>query len=448
MQRLASLLDPKNLAYSHRQALVRLWVLASDPVRLNSWEQASNDATIAPQIDIFRNQLEADEPIEIQLIETQPLALIRALDDLVSVTTHGNNRYVERQNAYRMQEDGKDYWLVPVHLEARRQAAVNRQPGRLAHWFHRHAVLPAITAHNIHVKVLRSRSALDEVFNQLFAEPDASLKVWMAHFTDGADVEWDTLSPIGNWRSRCVEPNETRLASMLQTLNRAIKAGAHMVVFPEFSLDLQHRLQLTQFLQQNPSSIQLVVAGAFHEPENPENPENLDAPSLPYNTAPVLTATGRQLFAHRKLSLFGKTDFGAEYAQVGNQLHVLVTPIGSMTVLICKDFMDNAPRVDNLLTEVPVDWVWVPSFGDEKTLKAHKKRAKELAKVAVGTSCAVANTQNTPLMPLGPAHNFLPGFGHAGGETDPQDISPEGGLIVFSLAKQKPPAKPVLQRIK
>ena len=415
---------------------MRLWVLASDPVRLNSWEQASNEATIAPQIRIFRNQLEADKPIEIQLIETQPLALIRALDDFVSDKTHDNTRYVTRQNAYRMQEDGKDYWLVPVHLEARRQAAVNRQPGRLAHWFHRHAVLPAITAHNIYVKVLPSRSTLDEILSQLSIDKAAMLKVWIAHFVDGAIVLGDTtLSPIGNWRSRYLEPNETRLASMLQTLNMAIEADAHIVVFPEFSLDLQHRLQLTQFLQQHPSSIQLVVAGAFHEPEDP------DAPSLAYNTAPVLTATGRQLFAHRKLSLFGKTDFGAEFAQVGNQLHVLVTPIGSMTVLICKDFMDNAPRVNNLLTEVPVDWVWVPSFGDEKTLKAHKKRAKELAKVAVGTSCAVANTQNTALIPPGQAHNLLPGFGHAGGATDPQDISPEGGLMVFSLAKQKPPDK-------
>ena len=446
MQRIASLLDPKNPAYSLRRALVRLWVLASDPVRLNSWEQASNEASIAPQIPILLSQLDSDVPIDIQLIETQPLALIRALDDYLSGTTQARSRFTFNPGIFSAQEEGKDYWLVPVHLAARRQAVIHRQPARLARWFHRHAVLPAVTKHNVEVKVRRSRSMLDKVLHQLSTEPDAMLKVWLAHFTDGADVEWDTsLSPVGNWRTRCVAPSETRLASMLQALKMANEAGAHVVVFPEFSLDLQHRTQLAQFLRQNPSAIQMVVAGAFHEPERP------DAPELAYNTAPVLTGNGMQLFAHRKLSLFGKADFGAEFAQMGNQLHVLLTPIGCMTVLICKDFMDIDPRVDNLLAEVPVDWIWVPSYGNETTLKAHKKRAKELATVTVGTSSAVANTQNTASKTAGLAQDLLPGFGHAGGKDRSQDMGHAGGLVLFSLAKQVPPpesGRPAIRRIK
>jgi predicted amidohydrolase len=190
---------------------------------------------------------------------------------------------------------------------------------------------------------------------------------------------------------------------------------------------------------------QLVVAGAFHEPEQATNP------LLAHNTAPVFTGNGRRLFVHRKLRLFGRDDVGAECAQVGNRLHVLITPIGCMTVLICKDFLDEDARVDNLLAEVPVDWVWVPSYGDETTLKGHKERARKLAKVTVGTSCAVAQPQNTAMKKKDQTQALLPGFGHPAGDAVPIDVATSGGLVEFGLAKQSVPAqaaRPGLKRVK
>ena len=74
----------------------------------------------------------------------------------------------------------------------------------------------------------------------------------------------------------------------------------------------------------------------------------------------------RTLLTHRKLRIFGGFESGAEHVDVGETLHVLVTPIGCITVLIGKDFIDAHASVESLLTEVPVDWVLVPSFGDEK----------------------------------------------------------------------------------
>ena len=437
MERVAQLLDSGDENFSYRRALVRLWMLASDDPRLNRWEQNANEKTIPPHRAAFLNQLEEEEPIELQAILAQPLALIRALDDYLASTGPLDSQSTSTSgSSYVIEEEGNGYWLVPVPLAARRQPAMNRQPVRLARWFHHHAVIPACTAHGIEVTVALSRSALNTALEQLSKQSDGKLKAWIAHFDDGADVVWDRqISPIGNWRAHSVEPHTTRQDSVLQTLATAAQAGAQVVVFPEFTLDLQHREQLAVYLRQNPSGIQLVVAGAFHEPEQATDP------SVAYNTAPVFTGSGCELFVHRKLRLFGRNDVGAECAQVGNSLHVLITPVGSMTILICKDFLDEDPRVDNLLAEVPVDWVWVPSYGDEITLKGHKERARKLATVTTGTSCAVAQTQNTAMKKSGETQALLPGFGHPAGKSTPCDVPASGGLVVFGLEKQPAPTK-------
>lgn len=447
MDRVAQLLDSGDENFSYRRALVRLWLLASNDQLLNSWEQKASETTISRHYAVFLDQLQEEEPIKLQAIRAQPLALIRALDDYIASTSALDSQSTSTStSAYVIEEDGNGYWLVPVTLAARRQAAMDRQPARLARWFHHHAALPTRTAHGIEVIASRSRSALNTALENLANHPNGKVKAWIAHFDDGADVVWDRqISPIGNWRALAVEPHTTRQDSVLQTLAAAAQAGAQVVVFPEFTLDLQHRDQLAVYLRQNPSGIQLVVAGAFHEPEQATDP------SVAYNTAPVFTGSGRKLFAHRKLRLFGRNDLGAEFAEVGNRLHVLITPIGSMTIMICKDFMDEDPRVDNLLAEVPVDWVWVPSYGDETTLKGHKARARKLATVTTGTSCGVAQTQNTAMKKTGETQALLPGFGHPAGERTPFDVPASGGLVEYGLGKQPIPAKhprPTLKRVK
>jgi hypothetical protein len=444
MERVAELLDPHSETFSYRQALVRLWRLASDDQRLNQWEQLGDEKSTVHHVGDLLNQLQNEESIGVEAVRAQPLALIRALDDYLASTRLPSSQSVAvSQSAYRFEEDGKSHWLVPVTLSARRHAAMNRQSARLARWFHHHAVLPGRTAHGIEVTCTLSRSDLHVCLEALAGQAHGKLKVWVAHFDDGADVVWNrTLSPVGNWRTQSVEPHSDRQASVVATLHRAASAGAHVVVFPEFTLDLLHKEQLRSQLRQFPSSVQMVVAGAFHAEEM-----TATAPAT-FNTAPVLAGNGRLLFAHRKLRLFGSRDEGTEFADVGNQLHVVVTPIGCMTVLICKDFLDEDPRVDNLLAEVPVDWVWVPSYGDQTTLNLHKQRAKKLATVTTGTSCAVAQTQNTAMKKAGEQQALLPGFGHVAGQKNPCDVQTTGGLIEFGLGTQTPPTQPVRSKLK
>jgi predicted amidohydrolase len=411
----------------------------------NRWEQFNNQDNFGQAYEVFLDQIQGEESISKSSIEASPLALIRALDDYLASTRQPSSQSTRaNQFTHPFEESEKAYWLIPVTLAARRTARMDHQPVRLARWFHHHTLLPTLTANGIDVSVQSSRSQLDSTLSQLLSQADCALRVWVAHFDDEADVQWDrSRSPVQNWRSMAVEPHAARQASLLRTLQTAQSEGAHVVVFPEFTLDLTHREQLAAHLRQaTESSIQLVVAGAFHEPENTDS----DLPA--YNTAPVLNGNGTRLFSHRKLRIFGRDDLAAEFVDVGNSVTVLVTPIGCMTVLICKDFLDEDTRVDNLLAEVPVDWVWVPSYGDEKTLKLHKERAYKLATLTTGTSSAVAQTQNTATKAPGQTLNHLPGFAHTAGTTTPENVASTGSLVAFGLDQQPTPSKPPRRALK
>ncbi|OGB30011.1 MAG: hypothetical protein A3F78_08685 [Burkholderiales bacterium RIFCSPLOWO2_12_FULL_61_40] len=442
MKRVAQLLQQHDL----RQALVRLWVLGSNGPRLNTWEQTrSTDEALESERQQFLTDIQSQVTPSMDRIKAAPLALIRALDDYIA---HTNSPYntparFDTETLART-EDGKGYWLAPVVLQARRNASLNRQACNLGAWFHRHVVLPTETAYGLRVHINISQSTVSEGFTKLWSDEQPALKVWIGHFNDAADVQW-TRNDIGNWRTACVAPQDVRSASLLTAVASATEAGANIIVFPEFTLDMDHRQALVRHLYRNPTpSLFMVLAGSFHETEGHKA----------FNTAPLYSSdTGETLLTHRKLRIFGDFDHGAEQVDLGDSVHVLVTPIGCMTVLICKDFLDAHPSVESLLTEVPMDWVLVPSFGDEKTIRAHKERAKELSVVKTGTHTVVAQTLNTAVKPVQPPAECVRGFGHTAGckEHEPQ-VGESGGLVTFPLIQQAPmppkSARPSLMRIK
>lgn len=442
MERVAQLLQQHDL----RQALVRLWVLGSNGPRLNAWEQArSKVEALENARQQFLTDIQSQVTPSLDRIKAAPLALIRALDDYIahSSSPYNTSSRFSSETLVR-NEEGKDYWLVPVVLQARRGASLNKQAGNLGAWFHRHAVLPAKTAHDVRVHVNVSQSTVSEGFAKLWSDQQPALKVWIGHFNDAADVQW-TRNDVGNWRTVCVAPQEVRSASLLTAVASATEAGANIIVFPEFTLDMDQRQALVRHLYRNPTpSLLMVLAGSFHETEG----------NKAFNTAPLYNSnTGETLLTHRKLRIFGDVDHGAEQVDLGDSVHVLVTPIGCMTVLICKDFLDVHPSVESLLTEVPVDWVLVPSFGDEKTIRAHKERAKELAIVKTGTHTVVAQTLNTAAKPVQPPAECVRGFGHTAGCKEPEpQVGESGGLVTFPLIQQVPmspkSARPSLKRIK
>lgn len=449
MRRVVQLLDPNSTDFSPRRAWLRLWVLASDQPRLNGWEQHRDERGFDTQVDELFALIDDEQPVPLDLAQAHPLALVRALDRWLATLQRPTSRTLATGHALTpYTEEGQGYWLVPVFQAARQATAMAAQVTQRALWFRHHVAIPCRTNLGLEVSLQACRGLLDEALSDLARGPVGELKAWVAHFNDGADVKWTRrVGAARNWRTVAVKPARKRQASIAETLQRAQHSGAVVVVFPEFTVDVQQRQAIAEHLIQQPhGSVQLVVAGSFHEPEPGGDP--LQA----YNTAPVLVANGQTLFKHRKLRLFGNEAHGAECAQIGNTLHVLLTPLGGMTVMICKDYLDGDDRVRTALHEVPVDWVWVPSFGNATTLKLHKQRACELATVRVGLSTLVAQTQNTALDKNG---CLLPGFGHAAGQREPSDVGDEGGLV--SLAWRRLPLpdaalgkvrKPSLKRVK
>jgi Carbon-nitrogen hydrolase len=380
---------------AYRQAFVSLWVLGLDGPTLREWERRRGNApAFATAKAQCQAALDGENDLATQLVEKNPLALLHVLDEHIFQGQSLSAPSLRRSNGASTQylEGGKYFWLVPVVLNNRRKAALANQPGNLSHWVRHHCVLPAATPHGINVTLQHTQSTVDDKLNALWSADEPSLKIWIAHFDDQATVMGSTAqSAVGDWRATHIEPNDARMASLHRTLDQAEAACAHVVVFPELTIDMAQRALLAQRLRKQAGShLVMLQAGSFHE--------TLPSEGKTFNTAPLVNAQGRALLTHRKLRPFSKVSPGVdpvtEDISLGDTIHVLATPVGLLTVLICKDFLDDHPCVLTLLSDVPVEWVLVPSFGDEKTIRQHKAHAKAQGQVRTGSHTVLAQIFN------------------------------------------------------
>ncbi len=413
------------------QALVRLWVLAGqraeDDLAINAWERARDNSAFDNQVAAFSRRLQADEIVSKDEIAGATLAFVRALDDVYALL-HTARPWI----ATSFREGEAEFWLVPVELARRELVPFARQTGNREAWFRRHAVIPCKTTQGVQVAATAAAGRLAEALKALDDGNEVALSVWIGHFQDDARLKWDS-SAAGKFRLLAVEPAATRQASLLDSLDRAKAAGAFAVMLPEFTIDLAARRLAADWLTGDPERpFALVVAGSFHE----------ETAAGWFNTAELWNCHAEPILIHRKLRLFGEAEGLAEDVQIGNEVSLLVTPIGIFTLLICKDFLDQHQSVATLLQEIPVDWVLVPSYGDETTVTSHKKRALQLAKVGPGTTSVVANQRNVEVRE-GPA---CPGFAHSSTEAGAKDAEVAGSLVNIRV-RRRPPDPPKIRRI-
>lgn len=129
----------------------------------------------------------------------------------------------------------------------------------------------------------------------------------------------------------------------LETLARARKAGADLLVFPELSLTGYHLRDLTETVAADPArdksvralvraSRETAVVFGFVEEKPSEK-------GLFYNSA-AFAAGGRILHIHRKVFLptFGMFE-EARFFAPGRNIRAFDTPWGRMGLLICRDFL-------------------------------------------------------------------------------------------------------------
>ena len=392
------------------EALVRLWVVAgrrtADDLVLNFWERESEPARFLRYSRQFHVLLTAGSAVGPVHAAEEPLALIEALDVFLA-----QERAPRRQRSAPCDIDGQEFWLVRTPLR-RMQAPAARQANNRASWFRHHHVIPALVGAfgesiSVHVR------APDRATHRRLAalRERKSARVYLAHFVDGV-----TLNRVSSAAKKFfvsgLSDAVRRTQSITEHLIAAADARADFVIFPELTVTSEQREDIRRWYRKaidagGPTPI-FIVAGSFHEVVAGRH----------VNRAQMLGAHG-EVLTHIKVRPYGLAGAEAEDISSGDRIELLATPIGIISMPICKDFNDVA-GID--WTPMGPDWCLVPSMGDETNVKAHTGQAERLWKVLFRTVSLVGNQEYDG----GP----IPGFAYDGSI---QPAAAGGGVVSISM---------------
>jgi predicted amidohydrolase len=145
-------------------------------------------------------------------------------------------------------------------------------------------------------------------------------------------------------------------------------------VFPELTIDPQSRELIRNLLigkpwhteSKVPIAPAFVVAGSWHEPSGAGFA----------NVATVFDGHGEELLRHRKRFAYKDPAGRYEAIQAGDEFAILVLDGALFAFGICLDFCNRC--YDTVYGRLDVDFVVVPSCGDENTMKSHIRTANDL----------------------------------------------------------------------
>ncbi|MBF0437602.1 MAG: hypothetical protein HQL93_00630 [Magnetococcales bacterium] len=340
------------------------------------WETKRNDLT---------ERIRSEQKIPPEA-ESTPLMLLSALDQaLVNIGERGSTQPIQ------IQVNNRDWFLVkrPVALGTRTHT---EQSMHLHNWLNNHLIVPKIfnpdkSAPNndqsdFKVKIIIARDD-DDVRMRL---KNNSLRVWFGTFPDNINPHWpefnDQKCTCKNLENPCL-----RRKSIQKSLNDAQTAQAQVVILPELAVcpTLQEEIRL--HLKNKEFNFLIVVPGSFHE-WNKELPDE-----LPFNRTRLLNGEGRQIFTHDKFNPFGSEDKKSchEVISIGNTVTLWITPIGVISLAICRDFCEEDDDSDpRLWKTVAPDLVLVPSMSPRGGMTAHLRQAQFLYN-SCGARVLVAN---------------------------------------------------------
>lgn len=111
---------------------------------------------------------------------------------------------------------------------------------------------------------------------------------------------------------------------------------------------------------------ELFVLGSWHRERDGKR----------YNRSPVYNGAAELIFNYDKVKIFEDEKLGLEDISSGEMIPLILIGDSVVTMGICKDFCD---RMDSdVLGSLDVDWVLVPSYGDDDTMEQHLVRARDL----------------------------------------------------------------------
>lgn len=403
-----------NAGHQH-EALVRLWVIATrrkepdDDLPLNSWERTTRRTRRSALSEKLGAALDDGRDVEPAIVDTEPLALVVALDTFLGLHTPPKGFAAE---PYRV--DDRAYWLVPLNLGRALAAGIARQAGNSQSWFRHHRVVPAVLPSGVHVEAQPSRDVTDARLREV--RRTGHVRAYLGHFEDGATLE---PPPAGRFFATGLSDEPARIRNIDRSFARAADERADLVIFPELTVTPAQREATKERLRTSEHPPALLVPGSFHEEWNGRK----------VNTSHILGVDGRTLVVHEKLRSFGEADGTAEDIHAANTVHVLVTPIGCIALAICKDYCDDPGPIRDW-DALAVDWWLVPSMGAQSTIDAHERRARSLWTVINRAVTLLANQE--PAIP--PRSVASPGFAFHGTTREVRsDVTVGGGLVVVAI---------------
>ena len=256
-----------------------------------------------------------------------------------------------------------------------------------------------------------------------FERPLARAEVGLAttSFYDGATIEWN------GERATAIRNGDDRAAKLWATIQAAARDGIDLLVAPELTVTPDARRWIVQQLrwpseaphaEASTNRLALVVPGSFHEQVGDRF----------VHRAIAFGGSGNALLEHHKLVSYGSLSDVVEDIHLGDTITVLITPIGTVAIAICKDFCDD--HMGAIWHEIQPQWLLVPAYGPGES--AHKAAAARIDRM-VGTVTVLAHqgdtTRNTP---------FRSFIHDAGKPTETHSNSPDFSGYKVAILKRKP----------
>lgn len=330
------------------------------PEAQDAWRQDEMwDRRLLDEEARWQELLDERKPLPFAPLKTAlPSRLLFELECLDAVTWlyAGSARLAP---AHLIRRGDREHYLVRLARERTPHAA--RQAGLIYTHLRYHALIPArvecdaVRSYRVRIETMRHGALRCEE-----ALARGHVSVATTSFGDDAQIDFDELTvPTAHERGR----------KLSKAIAAAAARGVDILVAPELTVPPNTRSAVLHSMRWNTGpELALLVPGSFHEREEDGT----------FNRAILVDGKGNELCEYRKLTKFGRLEEGFfETISLGDEITVLVTPIGTIAIAICKDFCDD--HVSRVWEQIQPEWLLVPAYG--KGASAHETAAKRIARM-------------------------------------------------------------------
>jgi len=355
----------------YKSALVRLWHLAEQlgdagGTTLDRWASLPVDALADKRIANF---FTFGQPgITLQALQSRPTEVVSRLDQRL----HEERRKASRPT--RLVIEGRGYFLVPCTSH---NGFEQEQPVRFANYMRHHRIIPdrlpsGVTAS---VRDLCEHARLQQQLEDIVHADLPALQIGLGLFPDRHRLQGESTRTDAT-RQRtfftATSDDAARLASAREQIRQAEAADVELLVFPELTLSPDNQRAIEQDLFRRwcngePCRIALILLGSFHCHDDSRD-------DCKRNRARLLWGfDGSTIAAHDKFSPATLGELTEDFTP-GTTAVFLCTPIGNISLAICKDIIDDYASI--WLEKLGPNWLLVPSLSDSAS--EHAKASRRL----------------------------------------------------------------------